>query len=137
MDLTSVLNGQYTIGVLVKNPNVSLSIKVIFGILHLPCQPLSYLYFAALQRRVVRCEIGRNLTLDPSKCELDAKPIDRQECFNEKCVGKWKVGAWSEVNSIGCIFIYSIIDISRFHSKSLMAQVLFELDSKKRSNFVV
>ncbi|XP_072391161.1 protein madd-4 isoform X2 [Diabrotica undecimpunctata] len=50
----------------------------------------------ALQRRVVRCEIAANLTLDPAKCEADKKPVDKQECINHRCVGKWKVGRWSE-----------------------------------------
>ncbi|CAH1163521.1 unnamed protein product [Phaedon cochleariae] len=53
----------------------------------------------ALQRRIVRCEIGGNLTVDPSRCESDQKPVDKQECFNEKCVGKWKLGRWSECDT--------------------------------------
>ncbi|CAH1101699.1 unnamed protein product [Psylliodes chrysocephalus] len=62
-----------------------------------PCEKSKcFEWHKALQRRIVRCEIAANLTLDPAKCEPDAKPIDKQECYSEKCVGKWKVGRWSE-----------------------------------------
>ncbi|XP_050294708.1 protein madd-4 [Anthonomus grandis grandis] len=53
----------------------------------------------AMQRRTVKCQIARNLTLDVSQCRFDEKPHHRQECFNEKCVGKWKVGSWSKCNA--------------------------------------
>lgn len=64
-------------------------------------QPVIYYFFStAMQRRAVKCEIGGNLTVDPYQCEENERPIDRQECYNEKCVGKWKVGPWSEVLQI-------------------------------------
>ena len=53
----------------------------------------------AMQRRLVKCKVD-NVTVSESKCDEDSKPTHRQECTNEKCVGKWKVGAWSEVNFI-------------------------------------
>ncbi|KAJ8963233.1 hypothetical protein NQ318_018699 [Aromia moschata] len=53
--------------------------------------------FRAMQRRIVRCEILANLTVDNSKCDPDENPPEKQECYNEKCVGKWRVGAWSEL----------------------------------------
>ncbi|XP_018562984.1 protein madd-4 isoform X1 [Anoplophora glabripennis] len=62
-----------------------------------PCERSKcFAWHKAMQRRMVKCEIGGNLTVDPFQCEENEKPIDRQECYNEKCVGKWKVGPWSE-----------------------------------------
>jgi hypothetical protein len=49
-----------------------------------------------MQRRLVKCKIDDNVTVAESKCVEEDKPTHRQECTNVKCVGKWKVGAWSE-----------------------------------------
>lgn len=54
--------------------------------------------FSAMQRRDVKCQIGNNVTVNFSKCNANMKPTHRQECFNAKCIGKWKVGSWSEVS---------------------------------------
>lgn len=51
-----------------------------------------------MQKRIIKCQIGGNLTLDIGKCEEAERPTHRQECINEKCVGKWKVGPWSDVS---------------------------------------
>ncbi|KAG5880043.1 Protein madd-4, partial [Gonioctena quinquepunctata] len=65
-----------------------------------PCEESKcFAWHKALQRRIVRCEIGGNLTLDPSKCDFQQKPVDRQECRSERCIGKWKVGRWSECDT--------------------------------------
>lgn len=52
----------------------------------------------AMQRRVVKCQIDENVTVAEGKCDEGEKPTHRQECTNERCVGKWKLGAWSEVS---------------------------------------
>ncbi|XP_074042343.1 ADAMTS-like no long nerve cord isoform X3 [Leptinotarsa decemlineata] len=65
-----------------------------------PCEESKcFAWHKALQRRIVRCEIGGNLTVDPSKCDFQQKPVDKQECFSERCIGKWKVGRWSECDT--------------------------------------
>lgn len=50
-----------------------------------------------MQRREVKCQVGKNTTINFSKCNTNMKPTHRQECYSEKCVGKWRVGSWSEV----------------------------------------
>ncbi|XP_017781634.1 PREDICTED: ADAMTS-like protein 1 isoform X2 [Nicrophorus vespilloides] len=55
----------------------------------------------AMQRRDVQCQNTDNFTLPNGRCNFRERPIHRQECFAEKCVGKWKVGAWSKC-SAGC-----------------------------------
>lgn len=49
-----------------------------------------------LQRRTVKCYSSANTTLHASKCDANQKPSQHQECYNERCIGKWKAGAWSE-----------------------------------------
>jgi hypothetical protein len=56
-----------------------------------------------MQRRLVKCKIDDNVTVAESKCVEEDKPTHRQECTNVKCVGKWKVGAWSEVSLKKCL----------------------------------
>ncbi|VEN56102.1 unnamed protein product [Callosobruchus maculatus] len=53
-------------------------------------------FHKAVQRRLVKCEIGRNLTVDPNKCDPNKKPVETQDCYNDRCVGKWRVGTWSK-----------------------------------------
>lgn len=53
---------------------------------------------SAMQTREVICKI-ENKTMDAKDCSQFEKPPRKQECPNEKCVGKWKVGPWSEVNT--------------------------------------
>ncbi|XP_045473745.1 protein madd-4 isoform X3 [Harmonia axyridis] len=55
----------------------------------------------AIQRRVVKCYSWDNLVLGPSKCDKTSKPNQQQECFNNRCVGKWRAGPWSEC-AAGC-----------------------------------
>ncbi|XP_054005175.1 protein madd-4 isoform X1 [Hylaeus anthracinus] len=58
----------------------------------------------AMQRRDVTCRLvddedngQQNVTLlDPNKCDDTARPLQRQECYNDICKGVWRVGEWSE-----------------------------------------
>ncbi|XP_015837335.1 protein madd-4 isoform X3 [Tribolium castaneum] len=56
-------------------------------------------WHTAMQRRLVKCQIEGNVTVAESKCNEEDKPTHRQECANERCVGKWKLGAWSECSA--------------------------------------
>ncbi|KAL3287502.1 hypothetical protein HHI36_001972, partial [Cryptolaemus montrouzieri] len=55
----------------------------------------------ALQKRTVKCHSVNDTVLSPSKCDKHQKPPQQQECYNERCVGKWKAGPWSEC-AAGC-----------------------------------
>ncbi|KAJ8976403.1 hypothetical protein NQ317_003039 [Molorchus minor] len=62
-----------------------------------PCESSNcFALHRAMQWRTVKCQMLPNLTLDSSKCVRNERPLDKQECYNSKCVGKWKVGPWSE-----------------------------------------
>lgn len=50
----------------------------------------------AIQRREVSCRFA-NDTIS-RLCPEYEKPISRQECYNERCRGVWRVEPWSEVN---------------------------------------
>lgn len=50
-----------------------------------------------MQKRDVTCETANNTEVDPKHCINEERPIQRKECYNEKCKGTWKVGEWSEV----------------------------------------
>ncbi|XP_075149272.1 ADAMTS-like no long nerve cord [Haematobia irritans] len=51
----------------------------------------------AIQRREVSCRFA-NDTLSRLCAEYE-KPISRQECYNERCKGVWRVEPWSECNA--------------------------------------
>lgn len=50
----------------------------------------------AIQKREVSCRFA-NDTIAQTCTEYE-KPISRQECYNERCRGVWRVEPWSEVN---------------------------------------
>ncbi|XP_046398762.1 ADAMTS-like protein 1 isoform X4 [Ischnura elegans] len=50
----------------------------------------------AMQRREVTCQLPNGSSVDAHLCSERNKPPQRQECYNEKCKGTWKVGEWSE-----------------------------------------
>lgn len=51
-----------------------------------------------MQRRDVICQAENGTTLETKFCNEAEKPTQRQECYNDKCKGTWKVGEWSEVS---------------------------------------
>lgn len=52
-----------------------------------------------MQRRDVECQLNNGTGVDLQQCSEVEKPPQRQECYNDKCKGTWKVGEWSEVSS--------------------------------------
>uniref|UniRef100_A0AAR5PUC8 Ig-like domain-containing protein n=1 Tax=Dendroctonus ponderosae TaxID=77166 RepID=A0AAR5PUC8_DENPD len=58
-----------------------------------------FAFHKAIQRRTVSCQIAGNLTVDSDQCVFKEKPTQSQECYNPKCVGRWKVGSWSQCNA--------------------------------------
>jgi len=61
----------------------------------------------AMQRRDVTCSYINGTETEFSACSEEEKPLTRQECYNDKCKGTWKVGEWSEVSQ-EIIIIYSL-----------------------------
>lgn len=55
---------------------------------------------AAMQRRDVDCQLNNGTEVDLQLCSEAEKPPQRQECYNDKCKGTWKVGEWSEVSTV-------------------------------------
>ncbi|XP_060536482.1 protein madd-4 isoform X2 [Cylas formicarius] len=53
----------------------------------------------ALQKRTISCQTSLNQTVDMTRCDASRKPIQTQECYHQKCVGKWKVGPWSDCSA--------------------------------------
>ncbi|XP_049830977.1 protein madd-4-like isoform X2 [Schistocerca gregaria] len=49
----------------------------------------------AMQRRDVTCLLSNGTEVN-GLCNESEKPPVRQECYNDKCKGTWKVGEWSE-----------------------------------------
>lgn len=66
----------------------------------------------AMQRRNVTCQTVNNTNGDVimgnlKRCNEKDRPPHKQECFNEKCKGTWKVGEWSEVNiKYFCLLVF-------------------------------
>lgn len=56
----------------------------------------------AMQRRDVVCQTSNGSEVDARLCDETERPIQRQECYNDKCKGTWKVGEWSEVSYTNC-----------------------------------
>ncbi|XP_068083512.1 protein madd-4 [Anabrus simplex] len=50
----------------------------------------------AMQRREVSCQLSNGTSIESHHCSEAEKPPQRQECYNDKCKGTWKVGEWSE-----------------------------------------
>ncbi|XP_075215247.1 ADAMTS-like no long nerve cord [Lycorma delicatula] len=62
-----------------------------------PCpESRCFTWNTAMQRRDVICQAANGSTLDIRFCNEAEKPTQRQECYNDKCKGTWKVGEWSE-----------------------------------------
>ncbi|RZF41389.1 hypothetical protein LSTR_LSTR000103 [Laodelphax striatellus] len=62
-----------------------------------PCaESRCFTWNTAMQRREVICQAANGSSLDSKMCDDAAKPTQRQECYNDKCKGTWKVGEWSE-----------------------------------------
>ncbi|KAF6216025.1 hypothetical protein GE061_000362 [Apolygus lucorum] len=62
-----------------------------------PCiEARCFTYNTAMQRRSVECYSHNGTILEDKFCDDLTKPILRQECYNDKCKGTWKVGDWSE-----------------------------------------
>jgi hypothetical protein len=55
---------------------------------------------AAMQRRDIDCQLNNGTEVDLQLCSEAEKPPQRQECYNDKCKGTWKVGEWSEVRTV-------------------------------------
>ncbi|XP_030381112.1 protein madd-4 [Scaptodrosophila lebanonensis] len=51
----------------------------------------------AIQRREVRCRYENGSV--GNACDEYEKPSARQECYNERCKGVWRVEPWSECNA--------------------------------------
>ncbi|XP_058981163.1 protein madd-4 isoform X1 [Musca domestica] len=51
----------------------------------------------AIQRREVSCRFANDTV--SRLCPEFEKPISRQECYNERCKGVWRVEPWSECNA--------------------------------------
>ena len=54
----------------------------------------------ALQKRPVDCVMSNGTVLDPMLCNERDKPTQKKECYNENCVGQWKVSEWSHVSRL-------------------------------------
>lgn len=52
--------------------------------------------FLAMQKRQVTCQLSNYSEVDPLLCDSNERPPVRQECYNDKCKGTWRVGEWSE-----------------------------------------
>lgn len=52
----------------------------------------------AMQKRDIKCAFKNGTEVDIEFCDQTEKPTQRQECYNDKCKGTWKVGEWSEVS---------------------------------------
>lgn len=50
----------------------------------------------AMQKRDVTCSYSNGTEVDATSCDQNEKPTQRQECYNDRCKGTWKVGEWSE-----------------------------------------
>lgn len=64
-----------------------------------PCEDSRcFTWNTAMQRRDITCLFSNGSEAEATTCLADEKPTQRQECYNDKCKGTWKVGEWSEVN---------------------------------------
>lgn len=78
---------------------VNLSINLLRRIMHATITEQEIVIFcSAMQRRDVSCRYPNNTQALSRLCEEKHKPSAKQECYNEKCKGTWKVGEWSEVS---------------------------------------
>ncbi|XP_074000161.1 ADAMTS-like no long nerve cord isoform X2 [Rhodnius prolixus] len=62
-----------------------------------PCsEARCFTYNTAMQRRGIECALANGTIVDQKMCNEVTKPILRQECYNDRCKGTWRVGDWSE-----------------------------------------
>ncbi|XP_021917210.1 ADAMTS-like protein 1 [Zootermopsis nevadensis] len=62
-----------------------------------PCEESRcFTWNTAMQRREVGCQLSNGTEVDTQQCSEAEKPLQRQECYSDKCKGTWKVGEWSE-----------------------------------------
>ncbi|KAF4520753.1 hypothetical protein B566_EDAN007382 [Ephemera danica] len=64
-----------------------------------PCElSRCFTWNTAMQRRDVSCVFpnGSSAENTAAQCNERNKPPQRQECYNDKCKGTWKVGEWYE-----------------------------------------
>ncbi|KAK6643498.1 hypothetical protein RUM43_005008 [Polyplax serrata] len=62
-----------------------------------PCEDSRcFTWNTAMQKREIACAFKNGTEVDAAVCEHREKPTQRQECYNDKCKGTWKVGEWSE-----------------------------------------
>ena len=64
-----------------------------------------------MQRRDVDCQLNNGTEVDLQLCSEVEKPPQRQECYNDKCKGTWKVGEWSEVRRVHsqCTWVSAVL----------------------------
>lgn len=62
------------------------------------CISFSVHTYTAMQRRDVTCQAANGSDIEVDHCNEIERPTQRQECYNDKCKGTWKVGEWSEVS---------------------------------------
>lgn len=60
------------------------------------------MFLTAMQKRDVTCHTANNTEIDSKHCIEIERPMQRRECYNEKCKGTWRVGEWSEVSCKLC-----------------------------------
>ncbi|XP_063229070.1 protein madd-4 [Bacillus rossius redtenbacheri] len=61
-----------------------------------PCEvSRCFTWNTAMQRRDTKCQLSNGTEADARLCG-EERPPQRQECYNDKCKGTWKVGEWSE-----------------------------------------
>ncbi|KAG8287190.1 peptidase activity protein [Homalodisca vitripennis] len=62
-----------------------------------PChESRCFTWDTAMQKRDVTCQSANDTEVDPKHCIEIERPVQRKECYNDKCKGTWKVGEWSE-----------------------------------------
>jgi len=79
-----------------------------------------------MQRRDVSCRFPNGTFALTPLCEEKQKPYAKQECYNEKCKGTWKVGEWSEVSFI-CKYIWCVHFQPLFNFSHYIVEILFTI----------
>lgn len=51
----------------------------------------------AIQHRTVQC-LFSNGTENEKACDFNERPIEQQECYNERCKTIWRTDKWSDVS---------------------------------------
>ncbi|XP_043198819.1 protein madd-4-like [Amphibalanus amphitrite] len=53
----------------------------------------------AMQRRKISCRLPNGTTVHPRLCDRRQRPDGRQECYNDRCRGVWRVEPWSKCSA--------------------------------------